>query len=111
MGRHDDADVSSLTLPDPPDPTTSYIGKGGQSVASEKEAFAKIVQDKGRKLCYIKYGRGDLFDPFGPDRDKQNRPYFDFKKVKSGVFDHYLSYLKRRERIYFTRARRLMMEI
>jgi hypothetical protein len=111
MGRHDNADVSELSLPDPSDPKTEYIGKGGVAVQSEREAFAKIVKDGTSKTFHVKFGRGDIFDPFGADQNMQGRPYYDFKKVTSDIFDHYISYLTNRERIYYTRARRLLMEV
>ena len=63
------------------------------------------------KTHYIKYGRGDLFDPFGADRNMHNRPYFDFKKVKENVYNYYIEYLTNRDRIFLTRARRSLMEV
>jgi len=111
MGRHDNADVSSLDLPDPSDPQTQYIGVGAVTVQSERDALAKVVKNGSSEIRYVKFGRGDIFDPFGADQNMQSRPYYDFKKVNASVFDHYVSYLKDRERIHYTRARRLLMEV
>ena len=58
------------------------------------------------KTYYVKYGRGEIFDPYGIDREKIKRPYYSFKKVNNKIFDHYVSYLKTEKRIFLTRRRK-----
>ena len=72
--------------------------------------FAKIIAHGDRETYYVKYGRGDLLDPYHVDRLTHNRSFFDFKKVNKNIFDLYMEYLKSTSRIFLTRARRLMME-
>jgi|TARA_R100000406_G_scaffold26854_1_gene17316 hypothetical protein len=110
MARGENDDISHLNLPEVPTKVTTFIGAKGEEV-KEKDAFAKIVVNGEYKTHYIKYGRGDLFDPFGADRNMHNRPYFDFRKVKENVYNYYIEYLTNRDRIFLTRARRSLMEV
>ena len=110
MTRGENENISHLNLPEVPEKITTFIGAKGQE-AEERESFAKTVQNGDFTTCYVRYGRGDLFDPFGPDKNMHNRHYFDFKKVSESVFNYYIQYLTTTERIFLTRARRSMMEV
>ena len=109
MARWEHEDVSNLDLPDPDRITHTYYGSDASETA-EDSAFAKLANNKGFKTYYIKYGRGDLFDPLGADKGKHNRPYFTFRKVEEKVFAYYMEYLSTLDRIFLTRARRALME-
>jgi len=109
MARWENEDLSGLNIPEPPKTTEVFFGNGGKT-AEQKMAFAKLITKGDAETYYVKYGRGDLLDPYHADRLTYNRPYFDFKKVKKNVFDLYIEYLKSSSRIFLTRARRLMME-
>tara|TARA_R100000742_G_C4224254_1_gene47251 strand:+ start:274 stop:606 length:333 start_codon:yes stop_codon:yes gene_type:complete len=110
MARGEKEDISHLNLPEVPEKVTTFIGVRGNEV-KERDAFVKVVENGEFTTHYIKYGRGDLFDPYGADKNMHNRPYFDFKKVKENVYDYYIQYLTNTDRIFLTRARRSMMEV
>lgn len=103
--------LKEIGIPDPPTRAEFFYGSLGVRLVSEDKAFAKTIQIDDRKTHYIKYGRGEIFDPYGIDREKIKRPYYSFKKVNDKIFDHYMSYLKTEKRIFLTRANRLMMEV
>ena len=103
--------LKEIGIPDPETREEFFYGALGACLPSEDNSFAKIVQIDNRKTCYVKYGRGEIFDPYGIDREKIKRPYYSFKKVNNKIFDHYVSYLKTEKRIFLTRANRLMMEV
>jgi len=109
MARGEREDISHLNLPKVPEKVTTFIGAKGSEV-KERDAFVKIVENGEFNTYYIKYGRGDLFDPYGADKNMHNRPYFDFRKVKEDVYAYYLEYLTKRDRIFLTRERRSLME-
>ena len=108
--RPEDKELREMGIPDPETREEHFYGLLGASVTQES-AFAKVVRVGDYETCYIKYGRGEMFDPYGIDREKVKRPYYSFKKVSSKIFDHYMSYLKTEKRIFLTRANRLMMEV
>ena len=109
MARWENENVSGLDLPSPDSVQYSYFGSGAEEV-NENSAFAKRADNNGYKTYYIKFGRGDLFDPLGADTGKHTRPYFDFKKVSEPVFEYYMQYLTTEDIIFLTRARRSLME-
>jgi hypothetical protein len=107
----EDQELFEMGIPDPEKRQEFFYGAGGLSEESERSAFVKVVRIGKSDVHYIKYGRGDLFDPYGIDREKSNRPYYNFKKVSEKIFSHYMNYLRTEKRIYLTRAKRLMMEV
>ena len=110
MARWENENLDDLNLPEPDNKVSTYYGAGAQE-ADSSAAFVKVIDNNGYKTHYIKFGRGDLLDPLGADKDKYNRPYFEYKKVDKKVYEYYMQYLQNRERIFLTRARRALMEI
>jgi len=109
MARWEDEDISDLNLPNPEAIITNFVGKDGASV-EEGKAFAKTVTSSLGCQYYIKYGRGEILDPYQIDSLRINGKLFTFKKVSQQAFVLYNKYLNNRNRLYFTRARRLIME-
>lgn len=109
--RADEKELKAIGIPDPDTREEFFFGAAGAWLHTQEDAFAKVVKVADHETYYIKYGRGELFDPYGIDREKVKRPYYDFKKVKQKIFNYYMSYLKTEKRIYLTRAHRLMMEV
>ena len=110
-------DLSYLNLPEAGDVNVSFFGKGGE-VADEKTALAKVVEcaydhENVSVQHFVMFGRGEIIDPyqadFGYTQGKLNRMY-KYKKVSGKCFEAYLKYLETKNRIYFTNARRLLME-
>jgi len=109
MARWENEDISDLNLPNPETTVISFVGKDGASV-DESKAFAKTVTSSLGSQYYIKYGRGEILDPYQIDSLRINGKLFTFKKVSQQAFNLYNRYLNSKNRLYFTRARRLIME-
>ena len=110
MSRWEDADVSGLDLPPPDKAEEVFFGTGGKATGPD-QALAKSVTSNVGVVFYIKYGRGELIDPYNADSFRNhNGPLFKFKKVCQKSFDAYITYLTGKNRWYFTQARRLTME-
>jgi len=110
-------DLSYLNLPNARSATVSFFGKGGESV-DEKMALAKVVDcafdhENVSTQHFVMFGRGEIIDPyqadFGYTQGKLNKMY-KYRKVSRKCFDAYIKYLETKNRIYFTTARRLLME-
>ena len=54
--------------------------------------------------------RAEIIDPYNQRVAKSTIATRGFRKVCSLSFDFYMKYLKTRNNLYFTRARRLVME-
>ena len=113
MGRGENEDISGLNIPSPPKVEIMfYDTKGNES--EEKNAIAKKVSTS---LTYenisiqrfVLYGRGELLDPHGVD-SRANKSFYKYKKVSEDAFENYMKYLKSKNTMYFTRARRLVTE-
>lgn len=88
----------------------------GELYKEEKDAVAKLIEiierdDNGELkqtgVYYLRYGRGDLYDPEGPyDLRRSNLHLYPFEKTQKEVFDLYIEYLQRRKGVLLTKARR-----
>jgi hypothetical protein len=113
MGRGEKEDVSDLSLPNPPASEITFYDGSGQTT-DQNGAIAKTVlttlSDRNISLQqFILYARGEILDPHGVDF-RGNRNFYRFKKVPKEAFDNYIKYLKSKNTMYFTRARRLITE-
>lgn len=111
MARWENEDVSDLNLPEPINITRVYLDKNGKEIEDPQLAFAKISKSDDKNIYYIKYGRGEIVDPHHIDANfKKNDSYYVFKKVTERAFASYEKFLKTKNRLHFTTARRLVME-
>ena len=113
MGRGEKEDVSGLGLPAPLDSEITFYDIKGQ-VTSQNKGIAKKVEtalsyETLSMQWFIMYGRGEILDPHGVDF-RSHKHFYKFKKVPKDAFDNYLQYLQSKNTLYFTRARRLIME-
>ena len=116
MGRGENADLSGLNIPDPDELEVSFLGLRGKDT-EEPTAFAKCVMSyqSGSEISsqwFIRMGRGEIIDPYEIDFGvtKKKLLSLKFKKVSKEAFESYKKYLECKNRLYFTRARRLVME-
>lgn len=114
MARWENEDVSDMNIPDPPTVTEVFIDLNGDE-SLEKNAVAKSIKSSDNSLrYYIKYGRNELLDPHQADSSyassRRREHMYKFKKVSEKTFEMYEKYLKSKNRIYFTKARRFLME-
>jgi hypothetical protein len=113
MARGENEDVSDLNLPDPLKVKIVFYDRAGKE-AEEAQAVAKEVStflnyEDFSVQQFILYGRGEILDPHGVDA-RCNRSLYQYKKVAKDAFESYIKYLKSKNAMYFTRARRLIME-
>ena len=111
MARWENEDLKGLDIPDAIAHSLDYLDKNGAEVDSENLAVAKIVSEDDKKAYYILYGRGEIIEPHQIDSNfNKNKLAYKFKKVTEQAFSAYQKYLKTKNRLYFTNARRLVME-
>lgn len=116
MARHENEDVSELNLPQQNTKVCFFTARGKD--ANEGNALAKTVEtlngdDLFSKQFFIKYGRGEIIDPYSVDfgySQKKLSTMYKYKKVSEKAFIQYQKYLDTKNRLYFTKARRLIME-
>jgi hypothetical protein len=116
MARHENEDVSELNLPEQNTRVCFFTVKGKR--ANESNALAKTVETLNGdnffcKQFFIKYGRGEIIDPYSIDSGYSQRKLsgmYKYKKVSEKTFTQYEKYLDTKNRLYFTKARRLIME-
>jgi len=114
MARWENEDLSGLNVPEPTKTTTKYIGLKGIETTEDQSMAKYVTSSDGSKRFYIKYGRSEILDPYQIDSSyagsrRQNNVY-KFKKVTEEAFDNYKKYLETKNRIFFTKARRFLME-
>lgn len=92
--------------------SVNFRDKSGK-VCQEKDGVAKIVQfnsetaeDKINSSYYVKYRRGQLFDPYGVDALKTNAQDTRYKKVDEYIFNKYIDYLQTRRETFLLEAKR-----
>ena len=116
MARHENEDISELNLPQQNTKICFFTAKGKK--ANENNALAKTVEplngdDLFSKQFFIMYGRGEIIDPYSIDfgySQKKLSSMYKYKKVSEKAFVQYEKYLETKNRLYFTKARRLIME-
>jgi hypothetical protein len=111
MSRWENEDVSDLNLPEPENIVRTYFDKNGNITSNPESSVAKVSECDEKKVYYVKYGRGELLDPHHIDSSMQiKRSYYMMKKVNQQIFESYVKFLQTKNRLYFTKARRLLME-
>lgn len=87
-----------------------FYGLAGKIVDSEPRALAKVITKNSKEYFFVWFWRGDLYDPYGPDILRKSQQFMSkFMKVNKEVFDFYYKYLKTKNRIYLTRAKRMSL--
>jgi len=110
MARWENEDLTGLNLPDPETVSRVYLDKNGNETEDENIAFAKISQSGEKNNYYIKYNRGEIIDPHHTDSNGRKNSNATFRKVNKKTFDTYNKFLKTKNLLYFTMARRMVME-
>lgn len=114
MARWENEDVSGLGIPEPIRSKVGLLNKEGRSCDDERSAYAKTISttmpdESTFTKYYIRFNRGELVDPHSVDvMLKSKTP--EFKKVSEACYNLYKKYLVTKNRLYFTRSRRLYME-
>ena len=108
MSRNENEKID-IDIPDPPRYNeVFYTEKGDKQGKETNKSFAKTRTniDTNYDVFYIKYGIGDIFDPWGMQANKINSPAFSFRKVGKKTFSYYMKYLKTRRFTFYLQAQR-----
>lgn len=90
----------------------SYIDKTGKEcdqilgVAKLVKSVDEFDKSKSNTNYYIKYRRGELFDPYGIDALKVNAKDTKYRKVDKDIYEKYCTYLQTRREVFFLEAKR-----
>lgn len=113
MGRWENEDVSGLNVPGDAKVVIELYDKSGWVCENAKTAFAKKTTTEAEERTsvryYIRFSRGELVDPHSVDSSLKT-DLSDFKKVGEKSFNQYMRYLETKNRLYFTKSRRLYRE-
>lgn len=89
---------------------TIYLDKSGKETSGievePQNAVAKFVNVDGKTNFYIKFRRGQLFDPHGIDALKINSKDIKYKKVDLDIYFTYKRYLETRRELFLMQAKR-----
>jgi hypothetical protein len=109
MARWENEDVSNLNLPDPDLTERKFYGVKGVET-EEKNAFASMSETGRGQSYYILYDRAEMVDAYNDRLTRSISQTRNLRKVSKKCFDLYMKYLKSKNTLYLTRARRTMME-
>lgn len=117
MNKINEDDLSGLGLPDPDSTVTKLFGVSGKEVTEQDRVFAKSVTksygyDNSSVHYFVRVGHGELIDPYTVNSSLskgQLNSVFAYRKVGEQTFSSFLKYLETKNRIHFTRARRLLL--
>jgi len=114
MARWENEDVSGLNIPKPVSNETKFIGLNGEETTEEHAMAKSVAFSDGSERFYIKCGRNELLDPYQIDSSyagsRRQLNLYKFKKVPKEAFENYQQYLESKNRLFFTKARRFLME-
>lgn len=80
--------------------------KIGLVAENQDKVFAEIIDGAKQKVYYVLTYNNLLYDPLGPDSNRESTIDTVLKKTNKQTFDYYMHYLKDRNRVYITRAQR-----
>ena len=109
MARWESEDVSGLNLPDPQSIKKRFYGARGEET-EEKNAFASLSDAGKNQFYYVLYERSEVVDAYNDRLTRSQSQTRNLRKVSKKCFDLYMKYLKTKNTLYLTRARRTMME-
>jgi len=110
MDRLTEDDLKGLNLPDPDVADIVFLDKNGNPTQKEDQAVVKLVTTSGKTNHFVKYARGELVDPHHTDsRQYLTQKLFKFRKVDAKTYERYEKFLKTKNTLYYTQARRLLM--
>jgi len=79
----------------------------GQNLESPKEkVYGKVVAKNNRDYYYIRVHQSVPYDPLGTYAKREQYLETKMSQVSKSTFDFYMLYLKTKNSIYMTRARR-----
>ena len=83
------------------------FNKYGQNLDSSKEkVYGKVIAKNGRDYYYIRVHQSVPFDPMGTYAKREQYIESKLQQVTKNTFDFYMMYLKTKNTVYMTRARR-----
>lgn len=86
-----------------------YIGKNGEE-SEESYAYIKILTCGDKEYYFAVSYNNDLIDPYEGIFGAPKRLMSKYKKIGRQSYENYFRYLKSKNKVYLTRARRLFNE-
>lgn len=80
--------------------------KKGQPIDVGQKVFAEHIDGVKQKVYYVLTYNNIIYDPLGPDSNRESSLRTELKKTNEDSFFAYLSYLQSNNRIYMTKAQR-----
>jgi len=103
-------ELKDIGIPDPVSIETEYLDKNGEHLNSKENAYAFSSNAGGHRTYFIKYNRGELADPHNIHISSGlSKILSTYKKVTEDTYNNYVKFLKTRNALYYTRARRNLM--
>lgn len=80
--------------------------KFGQESNEKDKVFAKTIDGKIKKIYYVLTYNNLVYDPLGPDSNREANLNTVLKPTSKQTFDYYMKYLQSNNRLYITKAQR-----
>lgn len=80
--------------------------KAGQVTESSSKFYAEEILGATDTKYFVKTYASSIFDPYGPNSNRENQLDTKMKKVSYEVFKNYLTYLQSRNLKYLSLAQR-----
>ena len=80
--------------------------KLGQTAESNDLIFAELIDGPVQKVYYVLTYNNLLYDPLGPDSNREHNLSTKLKKTSKNTFDSYVKYLQSKNRLHLTQAQR-----
>jgi hypothetical protein len=80
--------------------------KLGQTAESNDLIFAELIDGPVQKVYYVLTYNNLLYDPLGPDSNREQNLSTKLKKTSKNTFDSYVKYLQSKNRLHLTQAQR-----
>ncbi len=91
----------------PTEANEDNFNKNAQKIDGPNEkTYAKIIEKQGRSSYYIRVHQSVPLDPMGAYGKRDKFVETKMKPVSKSTFDFYMLYLKTKNSIYMTKARR-----
>lgn len=80
--------------------------KLGKPAGENEPVFAEVLDGPIQKVYYVLTYNNLVYDPLGPDSNRESKLDTKLKKTSNKTFESYLRYLESKNRLYLTQAQR-----
>lgn len=80
--------------------------KVGKEATGKEKVFAEELNGSVKTLYYVITHNNMIYDPLGPDSNRESNLSTRLTKTSKKTFDSYVKYLQTKNRIHITQAQR-----